>query len=299
MNANLLMDAVIFGAEISEGRNPAFVATKGIVNGMSMRHVNPTTNRQFSNWHPDEDQFLKENLGWLSEEEIAEHLGRTVVSVHLRWERDLHLCAPSKNPDNITANQGAKILGVDAHKIAHWCDVGLIPARMLPSARYIRLINRVTFDRWVVSPSNWIYFDWRKIPDRRLYRLCKLRAKRWGDQWWSTVRAAQFHGVTAKDVLRQITILRRLPGVQVSASLGGRHKNPSWKNWFVLKSDAVKLTFVRGKGMGGKKFTPRAEAWMVKAYKQGVSVDGIARSMGSKCCSETIRKNIIRLTKKG
>lgn len=294
-----LIDRLLFAVEIEEGRDPKFVASGGMTYLTGLK-VKPRGSRRTPNWTPDEDQYLRDHLGKMTEEDIAAHLGRTVVGVHLRWKRDLHLHAPSKGPDDYTGHQAAALIGIDAHKIMHWCDIGMIPARRMKGRlndkqRVIRLINRTSFHRWVVSPSNWIYFDWKNIPDPHLRRLCELRSERWGDEWWTTVQVAQLHGVTTKDIQRMI-YLGRLPAVQVATSLGGRHKDPAWLNWFVLKSDAPNVVFLRGKGAGhAVKFTPRAEAWMLKAYNMGWSVDYIMRSMGSKHARETIRKNIVRL----
>ena len=291
-----MMDTLIFAVELEVGRSPEFVlAGGGMVYATNIK-LSQRRGRRYAMWSPKEDLYLRESLGWKTEGEIAKHLGRSVVAVHLRWKRDLHLPAPSRHPDYLTANQAAEMIGLDAHKVAHWCDAGVIPARALPSARHIRLIRRVTFDRWVVSPSSWIYFDWTRIPDTRLRRLCELRAQRWGDEWWSTVQVAKYHGVTSKDVLRLITIARKIPAVQVATSRGGRHKNPYWLNWYVKKSDALKAVFLRGKGVGREtKFTPRAEAWMLKAHRMGLSWKAIARTMGSSCDSQTIKKNVTRL----
>lgn len=288
-----LIDTLIFQTEVEEGIDIRHMTARGRI---SYTMAVPSRGGKSPRWSEWEDDFLKKNLGWISEEEIARQLGRTQTAVHLRWKRDLHLPAPSRHPNYITATQAANLIGIDGHKIMHWCDMGLIPARELPGERRIRIILRVSFDRWVVSPSNWIYFDWKKIPDRRLYRLCKLRAQRWGDEWWSTAKAGKYHGVTTKDVLRQITIMGKLPGVQVAVSLGGRHHNPTWLNWFVKRSDVVNFVFVRGKGAGGiVRFSKRAERWMLKAYRKGIPFEGIKRSMGSPCDGMTIRKNILRL----
>lgn len=290
-----LMESIIVATELEEGRAPEQVASRGLayVTGVTPRRRG---SHRYSQWTPEEDQFLRDNHGYMTDAEIGAFLGRTEIAVHLRWSRDLHLPSPSRHPDVITANRAARLLGLDAHKIAHWADVGLLVSRDMPGPRRIRLLHRVAFERWVVSPSSWIYFDWKKIPDRRLRRLCQLRARRWGDEWWTTVEVARYHGVDSKDVLRLITKKKNLPGVQVATSLGGRNKNPYWLNWYVKKSDALKAVFLRGKGSGHTiEFTRRAERWMLKAHKAGWSYQAITRSMGSKCDPMTISKNIRRL----
>jgi hypothetical protein len=292
-----LMDRILFDVELEEGRAPAFVVAGGNLFSSTVKKAN-FKGKRYAVWSPEEDQYLRENHGWKTEEEIARHLGRTAVSVHLRWKRDLHLPAPSRHPDYIVAHQASQLIGVDNHCIVHWCDVGIIPSRALPSERHIRVIYRKSFDRWVVSPSSWIYFDWTHIPDPRLRRLCELRAARWGDEWWTTKQVAQFHGkdVSTQDVLRLI-MRSEIPAVQISASRSGRHKNPTWLNWFVRKSDAVKAVFMRGSGAGRDlQFSARADAWMLKArFELGMSWQAIARSMKMDRSREPIRKHILKL----
>jgi hypothetical protein len=231
----------------------------------------------------------------MSDEEIANRLGRTVTAVRLRWKRDLHLTAPSKNPNFITAEQASLLLGLDSHKISHWCDMGLIPFRNMAASRKMRLIYRVTFYRWVVTPSNWIYFDWKNIPDPKLRRLCELRAQRWGDEWWDTPTVAEYHGVTSKDVQR-LLYRGELAGVQVTVSRGGRHKDPAWLNWYVKKSDAIHAVFVKGRGQNRTDFkpTPRALKWIKRAWKMGMNYSQIARSMGNKVTPWTLRNYMVK-----
>lgn len=294
-----LMDLVISRAEVSEGRSLKQMAACGQVFLTGVQVIE----RKSSEWQLWEDAYLRANLGRKPEDEIGAYLGRTQVAVHLRWKRDLHLTAPSKDPGILTALQAAELLGIDGHKLTHWCDVGMIRARRMRGRlsareRVIRLIDRMAFYRWVVNTDNWIYFDWKQIPDAHLRRLCELKAERWGDEWWDTVRVAKYHKVTTKDVLRLVAVRKTLPGVQASTSMGGRHKDPFWLNWFVKKSDALKAEFIRGRGQGGEcRFSPRADAWMLKAYRMGWSYQAINRSMGSKVTGTTLAKRIGKLLK--
>lgn len=293
-----LLNLVITTAEIEDGRSIEHIIARGGSAHLSGVKINNQNSRTSSRWTPEEDAYLKKNLGFLHEREIAKHLGRTVVSVHLRWKRDLHLTAPSKHPDFITGLQAAIMLGVDMHKISHWCDVGLIPYRNMAVDRKMRLIYRTTLFRWVTTPANWIYFNWNNIQDKHLRRLCALKAARWGDEWLSTPEVAKLHGshLTSKDVQRLI-YRKELPAVQVATSIGGRHKDPAWLNWYVLRSDAKRAKFYRGKGnRPGFTLTPRAAAWCKKAYyEMGLSIAAINRTMGSPATFETIKKAILRL----
>jgi hypothetical protein len=233
-------------------------------------------------WTPREDQFLRKNLGWLTDEEMGQALGRSAIAVHLRWDRDLGLPGPSKAPDVITAHKAASLLGIDAHKTAYWVDCGLIPGRMMAGGRNIRLIDRTAFRRWVLNPMNWVYFDPKRVQDPELSRMLKLRAARWGDEWWSTVRVARYHGVDTGDVKRYIAA-GRLPSFRLPVSLGGRHTERGWSNHFVLKSEAIKVKFnKRGKGNFEypSQFTPAADAWLLRARDElGMTFVHIGRTM--------------------
>lgn len=218
-------------------------------------------------WSRQEDQFLKDNFAWLTDAELGEQLGRSEIAVHLRWSRDLHMPSRSKHPQVVTAHQAAAMLGIDGHKIGHWVDVGLIPGRLMPGDRKIRLINRQAFRRWVLNPMNWVWFNPKKVQDPELARMLSLRAARWGDEWWSTVQVARYHGVDTGDVKRYIA-MGRLPSFRLPVSLGGRQHDRHWSNHFVLKSDALQVKFFKkGKGVFEypSQFTPAADRWLLKA----------------------------------
>ena len=208
-------------------------------------------------------------------------------------EEALAIPGPSKAKDVVTAQGGARLLGIDAHKIAHWVDMGLIPGRLMAGERKIRLIKRADFERWVLTTDNWIYFDPKKIADKRLKRLCQLRAKRWDDEWWPTNKVARLHGVDTKDVQRLI-YRGEIPAVRLPVSLGGRDHNRRWSNWFVKKSDALKAHFVKGRGIQNWQPTPRAIAFIKKCARQRLSFAEICRMMGSPVTSWTLRQYMVR-----
>jgi hypothetical protein len=229
-------------------------------------------------WNEAEDTFIRQNLGWMTDAEMAEALGRSEVAVHLRWDRDLGLPGPSKAPDVITAHKAAEALGIDEHKIAHWTDMGLIPGRIMAGGRKIRLIQRETFRRWVLNPMNWMYFDIHLVQDEELKRLLVKRAQRWGDEWWPTEKVAEYHGVDTGDIKRYIQ-LGRIRAFQPPYSLGGRHPHGGWSRWFVLKSEATRkdIKFLRrGENV---RLTKRGAEWIRKALKMGWSAEKIGRSM--------------------
>jgi len=229
-------------------------------------------------WTAEEDAFLISNMGHLSETEIAVILGRSLSAVHLRWSRDLFLRAPSKSPDIVTSHQASIMLGIDGHKTSCWVDCGFIPARILPGGRRIRVIDRQVFLRWAITPVNWIYFDIHRVADPHLHRLIHLRSLRWNNEWWPTKRVAEFHGVDVGDVKRYIQF-RRLPATQAKYSMGGRHVQMGWANWFVLRSDAIACRFWKQGDFYRNRHTHASDAWMIKAHAMGWSSAAIARSM--------------------
>lgn len=193
----------------------------------------PTRNRR---WTAAEDRFLEENLGFLTEAEIGLELGRTESAVRIRWKRELRLPPPSKHPDYFTARGVARMLGVDEHKASSWVDRGLLPGHEMAGERLIRRVRRLDLDLFAVNPRNWIWFDHRAVPDRRLRRLIDLAEQRWGDEWWNTNQAAEYCGLANNKSV--VMAIRRgaLPGV-AAENIGGRHADPSWTNWFVLRSE--------------------------------------------------------------
>jgi hypothetical protein len=249
-------------------------------------------------WTAEEDQFLCDNIAFMTDAELAARLGRTEIAVHLRWERDLHLPARSKHPDVVTAHQAAEMLGIDGHKICGWVDMGLIPGRLMPGGRKMRLINRVTFMVWACSPKNWVYFDPKKVKDPHLKRLLKLEAKRWGNEWWTTRQVADYHGVDVNDVNRYIK-LGYLKSFRLPVSLAGRYLDRRWSNHFLLKSEATRkdLKFYRLGEIPWNmtKLTPAGLKWLKKALRMGWSYEAIGRSMkvsGHQTVSNWVRRYV-------
>jgi hypothetical protein len=290
---DLAVEAAVVHGQLSAGISPAVLASRASTARLvitEMRAFNP--HGRAPAWTEPEDEFLRQNLGWLAEDEMAGRLGRTPVAVHLRWKRDLRLPAPSKAPDILTANQVAEGLGVDLHIVAHWIDSGLLPGRRLPNNRVMRVVRRADLRRWLVQPEHWLYFDPERIdrgPHRRAgdfydedfwrsaRRLAGLAHAHWGDEWWRARQVADHHGVTASDVQRFIRS-GRIAAVQVR-NLSGRHADPHWAPWFVRRSEATRadLVFTRGKGSGHEKPQSRAaDAFLVLARAVGLSVNAIA-----------------------
>lgn len=218
-------------------------------------------------WSPEDDQYLAANLGYLAESDIAQALGRTTEAVHLRWSRDLRLPPPSKMPGWLTANRAAWILGIDGHAVMRLIRAGVLPAEQLPWLHHglhaTYRLRLVTFRRWAIHPRHWIYFRPTRVRDPHLRRLLKLKAARWGDAWLTPGQVAALHGVDSREVNRFIH-LGRLPAVR-------------WNNWRILRSDAERVRFIKGRGHGHERaWSPAADAFMLLARAIGLSGPAIA-----------------------
>ncbi len=202
-------------------------------------------------WSGDEDAVLRALLGRVDEEEIADRLGRTLTSVHLRWKRDLRIPAPSKTPGTLTGLKVSDMLGIEIHKLCYLIDHGQMPGRCMPGGRSIRLVEYSDLVRWCVNPENWPHFKFERVQDEHIRRLIELRRVRWNDDWWTARQVADYHHINIRDVPRYIKI-GRLSGVQIMNYDGRRDTSEpqAWALWFVRRSDAQTLKIVRGKGSG-------------------------------------------------
>ena len=218
-------------------------------------------------WGQEEDEFLRANLGILSEEAIGAALGRTATAVHLRWKRDLGLPAPSKTPGYLTANRAARTLGVDVHAVCRWIERGWLPARLLPFRnRRVWRIREEDLKRFIIKPEHWILFRPERVRDPALARLVALAVERWGDEWLTPGQVAEMHGVDRRDVNRFIHA-GKLPGVK-------------WGNWWVRRSDAEQVYFPRGRGSGHElDWSEEGDAFLVLARAVGLSLSAISYLM--------------------
>lgn len=222
-------------------------------------------------WTQAEDQFLRQNLGILSESDIAARLNRSRNAVHLRWERDLNLPCPSKTPGYVTARQASDMLGVDVHAVCKWIRDGLLPAQIIPYGRRIRRIAIPDLRRFAATPRNWIYFKPDHVPDPDLRRLVDKARRRWGDEWLSTGQVADMHGLAASGPIVNRVHAGTLPAQRLFNN-----------NWFVRRSHAQELRIWPRCGEPGRSksnWTPAADAFLVLSRAVGLSYPDTARLM--------------------
>lgn len=272
---NQLIDTAVIQGQLASGRSAPWIAARTgnrravAVLSSSQGSRSPQSVRRAADWSKDDDDCLRANLGWLSEVEIARHLGRTVTAVHLRWKRDLKLPAPSKHPDFITTQKIAEALGVDPKAAMRWVDIGLLAGRRLPfNGRVVRSVRRVTFLRWALDPMHWVYFRPQRVLDKHLRRLLRLKQKRWSDEWLTPGQVARLHGVTHAAVNSKIH--------------SGEIRGLKWGNWRILRSEATRpgLRFFTGKGSAGLDWSEAADAFLILARAVGFSTNAIGRMMG-------------------
>jgi hypothetical protein len=195
-------------------------------------------------WTEEENQFLVAKRGKLSEEEIARQLGRTQISVHLHSERELKLTAPSKASDILTGEHIAWGLGMDNKSIHRLIDRGILPGRRLPTARVIRVVDRMVLLRWIADPMHWIYihpervglflargkraeFQGLDIAFWASARIVVLAAqRRWKDAWLRPGEVAQILGTAGQGTRYLNCAIRR-----------GNIKATKWGNWWIRRSD--------------------------------------------------------------
>lgn len=208
-------------------------------------------------WIPEEDAFLKANLGILSEKEIGGALGRTVVAVRNRWKRDLHLVSPRRNPSWLTLEAFARGLCIDSHSIAKLANRGKISSRRLPQViaknrrGLIRVIDRKEALAWIADPMHWIYFKSERVgtfrkqgqrrmakPDIVFWREARAaideRQRTWTDAWLTPSEASCLIG---------LPIDRRgrtSHGINKAIHLG-LLEAVRWGNWRILRSEVLRF----------------------------------------------------------
>jgi len=251
------MAAPVVASRAGLGSRGAVILQRTLRRG---RPIHPASNR----WSPEELAFVRANLGRLPVEEIGAHVGRSpnaikIVRLRHGWP------APSKMPDECSANAVGRILRKDVKTALVWIRAGILPGRQLPGSRMIMVVRRQVLARWAVNPANWIYFDWHRVTDPHLRRLCALKADRWGDEWLTIGKAAQVAGCDAQDLNRWI---------HAGKIVGARKWGP---NWSLLRSTVVGLHIPKGKGSGhALPWSPDADAFMLLAWAVGLPATTIA-----------------------
>lgn len=195
-------------------------------------------------WTEEENDFVIKNYGQIHEIRIAKQLGRTPISVRIHIKREMHLISMSKHPDILTAEQVANGIGLDSKSVHLLMDTGRMPCRRLPSIRSIRVIDRLTFMRWMLNPENWLYFKPNRVGalsrngkrglsecyDFAFWENCRMimlkRRRKWKDCWLTPGQVARLLHIDAADTRYVNKAIHR-----------GTLKAKRWGNWWIRQSD--------------------------------------------------------------
>jgi len=261
-----LMEYAVACGKLADGEARVSVGGRAL-DGQRIRVLGVKRRRRRSlPWSADEHRYLEEQLGWMTLEEIGERLGRTPLAVKLHQTRT-QTAPGSKRPGWMTGRQAADALGVDIHTVMRLHRTGILNFRRMAGERGILLIRQVTLYRWAVQPGHWMMFKPEKMGDGHLRRLVDLAQMRWGDEWWRIGEVAAYHGVHVRAVN--------------TAVRSGKVPAVDWGNWWIKKSDAVKMRFVVGKGKNTREWSARADEFILRARDEmGLQYQEIARMMG-------------------
>ena len=220
----------------------------------------PSVQLRWRAWSEDELDYLRGNLHRVGCAGVGQALGRTPAAVKVIQVRR-QIAAASKRPGWYSANQAARILGVDIHSLSRLEELGLIHFDVLPGKRAIRQISRISLWVWAIHPDHWIYFRPTRVRDPRLRRLITLRQAKWGDEWWTTGQVAAYYGLASSNTVDMAICRGRLPAQR-------------WGNWYVRRSDALSYHFTPGQGKVCKAWSKRADAFILLARDEWRLPDG-------------------------
>ena len=264
-----LIESVVAQAGLASGIAPAVLAARGM-------RVMPVMVEEYrrsgwaNRWTPEEEQFLREQIGLMSDEQIGAALGRSAFAIKIHRQRK-GIPAHSKRPGWLTGNGAAKALGVDVHNVMRLCRRGILPHQVMPGQRGILMVREAVLYRWAVNPMNWVYFRLEKVRDARLRRMLELKQARWDDEWWTIGQAAAWHGADDK--------------VLNNAFHDGRLRGKKWGNWWVLRSEATRpgVHFWRGKGSNVTvEWSEAMDAFLVLGRAVGISCNALDRMTRNK-----------------
>ena len=88
------------------------------------KHIAPEWNRP-KHWTDDEVSYLEQAYGRVSDEHIAQHLGRPVLGIRLKAKR----LGIRKRSAGMSASSVAEIFGVDTKTVTSWIAKGVLKAR--------------------------------------------------------------------------------------------------------------------------------------------------------------------------
>lgn len=242
-------------------------------------------------WTREEDEFIRNNIGSLGHDGVADFLGKSVNAVKIRRIRR-GIPAASKRPGWLTGNDVSRYLGVDIHAVMKWHKNGLMKFEVLPGERGIMTIRQVTLYLWATRPQHWIYFRVKNMRDFHLKRLVMRAQEIWGDRWLTIGQAARLIGCNTKSLNMRVN-RGRIPEARKNG------------NWFIPESVAKGITIYPGKGgaraqQERSRQNTRADQWMMHArYELSMSYVDIASRMGSAWNAKRVSNRLNVIGKRG
>lgn len=286
LDLDTILDQAVAEGELAAGVHPDIVARRFPQVRVAAEILTSATAKP-PRWTAAEDQFIRDNVGYYTDGEIALALGRSPSAVKIRRKRHLRLDAPSTSPEFMSGKQVAIALGIDDHTAIALADRDIIPTWRY-SERETRLTRRVTFLRWAVNPLHWVYFirsvrDTSRLGDDHLRRLIERQKQRWNDDWWTGGEVADYHGVHHTDVNRMMRA-GKLSGVR-------------WGNWWYLRSEGTKegLIFFKGSGSAqGDDHSEEADCFILIGVALGIMQIDLAPLMKRTVKQVAYRLKILR-----
>jgi len=101
--------------------------------------------------------------------------------------------------------------------------------------------------------------------DHHLQRLVQLAQSRWPDTWWTIGQVDAYHGTDSNAINNRIK-RGTLPAAR-------------WGNWWIKRSDALKLHLWLGKGYSCKEWSPAADCYILRAHASGLNDSEIGYRM--------------------
>jgi len=188
-------------------------------------------------WSLDDIDFVRKNIGFLSDEDIGVHLGRSTIAVKIKRTR-LALGSATRREDWFTSRSAADALGMPcSKKIVEFMEKGLLVGYSAPLDCTIHQIHVSDLKRFACQPNNWVYFDPTNVRHPEIRRLVLRQMARWNDEWWESSRVARYHGLKESDISRYMKI--------------GRIHGIRYGKWYVRRSVATDPSLVIYKGRGG------------------------------------------------
>jgi len=171
-------------------------------------------------WTPREEEYLRNNLGLVSDRNLCKHLKRTRVSIKLKAKR-LHI---NKTLNINTARSVAFICGIpDSHTVMMWVRKGLLKAKRTPTEtghnRMWNIDDNSLAKMLKVQP--WLAY----LPDMPDSYYKRLVEREWArDPWFTREQVAKMIGIGPNYVRSYI----RRGWIQAVKVPGGRHSQVRW-----------------------------------------------------------------------